>query len=474
MASVVVIGAGISGLAAAHALRQGGHDVTVLEQRWAAGGRIHSERVAGFLMEHGPNTMSTPAAAADALIAELGLAGEQVVRGENARRRYLVRAGVAHGLPGRPLRFFLSDFFSFGGRLRMLAEPFVAPEDGDETLAAFARRRFGEEFLDYVMDPLAAGLYAGEPAQLSISATLPAIKALERRAGSVLGGLLKAHLMRTGKALPLCPRTLFSFRDGLAALPRALAARLTTSLRLGCQVEAVEPAAGCGYRIRVRRGVDGQALKADAVVLALPAYAATRILAPLDPVAAEALSTLAHPPLAVVFLGYPAAAIPHPLDGVGTLIPGVENRDVLAILFSSTLFAGRAPPNHIALTAFVGGARRPELATLAASDLEALVDSEVRDLFGSRAAPCLARVRYWRRGLPQPDLAHAERLRKLRAFETEHPGLAVTGNYLSGVSTAACIDAALAAAGRIGSHLSLCRPTRVADAAQRPIRRSGS
>jgi oxygen-dependent protoporphyrinogen oxidase len=189
------------------------------------------------------------------------------------------------------------------------------------------------------------------------------------------------------------------------------------------------------------------------VVIALPAYAVAPILCRLDLRAAETLAQISHPPLAVVFLGYRAHAVPHPLDGAGVLTPAVEGRDVLGMLFSSTLFAGRAPPGCIALTAFVGGARQPQLALLKPDELQDLAHDEVRRLLGARAAPVLARTRCWRRGLPQPGLDHAQRIAEVAALEGGHPGLFFTGNYFSGVSTVACIRQASGTAQRVEHYL---------------------
>ena len=192
-------------------------------------------------------------------------------------------------------------------------------------------------------------------------------------------------------------------------------------------------------------------MTARSVVVALPAYAAARILAPLSADTGTALGDIAHPPLAVVALGFRAADIAHPLDGLGVLMPKAERRGVLGLLFSSTLFAGRAPDGHVLLTAYVGGARQPELAQLPREALEAL--EEARDLLGAHGTPVFSSVRYWRQGLPQPGLGHERRIEALRTMEAEWPGLFVTGNYISGVSTAACIDAARGTAVRVQRHL---------------------
>ena len=445
MADVVVIGGGISGLTAARLLRGEGHDVAVFDQGDIAGGRMRSERINGFLMEHGANSILGPAPAAEELIAALDLDGEKIARGSAARNRYLVRAGVARALPVDPCGFFMSGFFTVAGRLRLLMEPFATARSDDETIAAFARRRLGREMLDYVMDPLAGGLYAGDPEQLSVSAVFPRLKELERRFGSVILGALRSR----------CKRRLFSFREGLGTLPRVLATQLAGSLYPGHRVEAVRRGPGGRFRVLVRSGAAARLIMADSVVIALPAYAAAEVLGGLDAPLAEALAEIGHPPLSVVFLGYRASAIAHPLDGPGVLMPGVEKRGVLGILFSSTLFPGRAPLHHVALTAFVGGARQPQLALLAPHELAALAQREVRDLLGARAAPEVMRTRQWRRGLPQPGVDHAARLARIAASESEHAGLFLTGNYFSGVSTAACIEQAFSTARRASDFLLL-------------------
>ncbi len=461
MARVIVAGAGISGLTAAYALRNAGHEVMVLDQGRRAGGRMHSEHMAGFLMEYGPNGMRFPAPCAEDLVADLGLAPEAVGRGAGARNRYLVRDGRIHALPMQPLRFFLSGFLSPACRLRLLMEPFVSANHDDETVAEFARRRFGREVLDYLMDPLIAGVCAGDPEQLSVSAVLPHLKRLERVYGSVVLAAIRSRFGAgtRGSACNFEKRALFSFRGGLGVLPQAIARRLADRPFLNQCVESVRRAAGGGFVVTVRERRAMRLLKADSVVIALPAHAAALTVDRLDPGVAETLAQISHPPLAVVFLGYRAQAIEHPLDGAGMLTPAVEGRNVLGMIFSSTLFAGRAPPGHVALTVFVGGARQPQLALLKPGELQDLAHDEARRLLGARAAPLLARTHICRRGLPQPGLDHAQRLARIAAVESEHAGMFLTGNYFSGVSTAACIQQAFDTAQRVTQYLA-ARPAR--------------
>jgi oxygen-dependent protoporphyrinogen oxidase len=449
---IAVIGAGVSGLTAAHALTRAGYDVTVIDQSAVVGGRVHSEAIGGYLLEHGANALVSPAPIADALIEGLALDRERIQRGSEVRHRYLVRNGRVRALSIDPFGFFSSNFFTLYGRLRLLAEPFAPAIAGDETIADFVIRRFGRELLDYVFDPLVGGLYAGDPRQLGVKSVFPHLKRLEHEHGSVIRGAIKARNSGDRSFSPR-NRQLFSFRAGLATLPRALEQTLGNRLALDTKVLRIEPCAGGSFRLHLRDKHHSSTLTASSVILAVPAYAAAPLLAPLDTRTGGALAALQHPPIAVVFLGYARNAVLHPLDGLGVLTPNRERRDVLGLIFSSTLFAERAPRNQVLLTAYVGGARQPELASLGPGTLIALVAKEARELLGARGAPDFARVRYWRHGLPQPGVGHTDVIAGIRLFEERWRGIFITGNYLGGVSTGACIDEATLTAGRVMRHL---------------------
>ena len=451
-ADVLVLGAGLSGLSAAYALQAAGRSVLVLDRRTYAGGRIQSERIDGFLMEHGPASLAGPAPAAENLIARLDLGNARVDKGNDVHHRYLVRDGRVRSLPMNPLGLFLDDFFSFSARLRFLAEPLIARRDEDETISGFVRRRLGREFLDYLFDPLVGGLYSGDPEQLSVEALLPHLKRLERKYGSIVVGA--GIRLLTGKTREMPGhRALFSFRDGMAMLPRALARGLGAAILHGVRVRNIRPGVGDSFVVDAEWAGERSAFRANAVVVALPAYGAAGVLDDIDAGAAAALAAIPHPPLAVVFLGYRAEDVAHPLTGLGYLAPRAEGRPVLGTIFSSTLFPGRAPPGYVALTAFVGGARQPELARLPPDELNALVAHEAGELLGARGAPVVARTRYWMRGLPQYEMGHTAKVETVRRVERTNPGLFVTGNFLAGMSTAVCVEQAMLTARRADAHL---------------------
>jgi protoporphyrinogen/coproporphyrinogen III oxidase len=433
---VAIIGAGISGLVAADDLTRRGHRVVVLERQARPGGNAVSERHAGFLMEHGPSTMNAYIPAALEISRHLGLDNQRQELGDGVRNRYLVNGGGLSAIPMGALGFLSADYLSPMARLRIMGDLFLPHRsDGEEeTVMGFAARRFGREFAERVIDPLVAGLYGGRAAELSVSAIFPKLVALEEKYGSVTLGMM--HRRREGGKMP--GSRLFSWQDGIATLPRRLARRLGDKIRTGVAVRRISSRPG-GFDIHL--GAEG-CLRTKSVVVATQAHVTAQLIAGIDVPGAAAAARIRTPSLAVVFLGFRRQDVAHPLDGLGFLTAEAEGRNVLGAQFGSTMFPGRAPDGHVAVTAYVGGARAPELARLPAPDLIALVGAELRDLIGVAGEPRLARVRHWTVGLPQYEPGHRGRAAALKAAGTRVPGLFLTGNYFAGPSVAACLGVA--------------------------------
>ncbi|MDP6621268.1 MAG: protoporphyrinogen oxidase [Alphaproteobacteria bacterium] len=442
---VAIIGGGISGLATAEELRRRGRSVVVLERQVAAGGKAFSERIGGFLMEHGPSTVGAHVEAATAWSRSLGLEAERSELGPDVRQRYMVAAGRLEGMATHPLSLLTSGYLSLPARLRLLAEV-VLPRGrhDDETVAEFARRRFGREFAERLVDPLVGGIYAGRADEISLRAAFPALYELERQHRSLVLGVA-ARRWRGGR---MPGGRLFSWRDGVATLPRALEQGLGGALRTGVAVQRLERRSR-SFRLLTPEGT----LKAQAVVIATQPHVAAALIETLDPAGAQAAGAVAAPPLAVVYLGYQRRQIEHALDGLGFLAAAGEGRALNGAHFCSTMFAGRAPAGHVALAAYFGGARQPELGRLPADDLVDLARHEFGDLVGARGEPLLARVRHWPRGLPQYGPGHTELVQNLTALPAREPGLFLTGNYLRGPSVAMCLELAGETAAEVDGFL---------------------
>jgi oxygen-dependent protoporphyrinogen oxidase len=436
---VAVIGGGITGLSAAWELCQRGVPVVVFEARSQPGGVMASVRDRDWLVETGPNTLFENSPAITAFLKSLGLDTRRLVASPEANTRYVVRNGRPAALPGTPLAFFTSPFLSVRTKLGVLAEPFRrrGPADRDESVAEFVDRRLGREFLDFVVNPFVAGVYAGDPAALSVRHAFPKLHALERDHGSLIRGALRR---RTATAGP--KGSMVSFPDGLAEIPRALAQKLGSSLRLNHAVTAVRRK-GAAWQVVFDAGDGPVAEDFASVICALPPDALARLPILGVPEAAKLslLGEVPQPAVASVFLGFRREDVTHPLDGFGLLAPAVEKRRILGTLFSSTLFPGRAPEGYVALTTFVGGTRQPELCAQDDAALVAMVQGELADLLGVHGAPVITRVQRWPRAIAQYVVGFQKFKNACYAAEAAAPGLFLGGPCCDGVSLSNCIGA---------------------------------
>jgi len=439
----LVVGAGISGLASAWFLARRGFSVRVLEAASEPGGVMHSVRDGGFLVETGPNSTLARGGAFDEIVRGLGLAPELLAANPAASRRYVVQHGAPVALPGNPLAFLTTPIFSLGAKLRIFTEPFHRRADAEETIAQFVRRRLGPEFLDWAIDPFVSGVYAGDPERLSVRAAVPKIYALEAQHGSLIVGAL-SRLLHGCAGGPQPGGRLVSFRGGMQTLPAAIARELGARVVPGAAVTGLARAGG-GWIVQAA----GREHRARQVVLALPAHAAAKLLEPLSAPAARELAAIVYAPIAAVGLGFRRAQIRHALDGFGVLIPRRENRKTLGVLFSSTLFPGRAPEGHALLTAFIGGARHPGIAQADDESVIAQMLADLRSLLDIEGAPVMTRVTRWARAIPQYELGHLERLARLDSALAALPGLHLRANYRDGISVADCVQNAQALATRI-------------------------
>jgi oxygen-dependent protoporphyrinogen oxidase len=455
MAAVAVVGAGVAGLTAAYRLKRSGIRVVVYEASDRAGGVILTERREGYLAELGPNSLMAGGAAAGVL-SQLGLDGSLVEAQRDARKRYIVRKSRLVALPTSPSQLLTTRLLSNGAKLAIFGEPLVEPGDSpmEESVATFVRRRFNQEVLDYVANPFIAGIFAGDPEQLSARHALPRLHDLEHTHGSVVKAL--GRMMQAGRGEPGSPpgpgQGLISFAGGLGEIPDAFARELRSEIRFKAPVT------------QLRRGPKGWTVSAayqaselyDGVIYAAPAHCADDVdLGFEGGDRLKTLTSIAHPPVAVLALGFRREDVAHRLDGFGFLVPDVERRNVLGVIFSSTVFPGRAPAGHVLLTVFVGGVRNPDLANADLSTLTARVLDDLRLLLGVRGEPAFRAFHLWPKAIPQYALSYGRFKEIMDEAERRNPALGLTGSYREGVAVGEVIAAADQVAERIAAQVGM-------------------
>jgi len=441
---VVIIGGGISGLAAARsaletATNSGTEiEVVVLERDPVVGGKARTRRRDGWLIEGGPagyleDPDTTPTM--QRLVAAAGMSADVLLASDASRRRFIARDGKPREVRPNPLRLVTGGVLGAGGAARMLFEPFVRPRtaSGDESVFDFAARRIGRQAAERLVAPMMLGIFAGDARRISLLGAFPRLAALEREHGSLLRGMLaRRRESRGGPAGPAGRLT--SFREGMQSLPAALAARGGFAVRTRATVHAIEPAPKGGWFVRYWE--NPEALRADAVVFACEAWAAAELLTQLAPGAANVLREIVYPPVIAVSLGYGPEARSRFPRGFGCLIPRDEGIRSLGCVWDSALFDARAPKNHVLVRVLLGGAVDASIDAL--TDEEALVTArrDVERLFAPGANPVTMEVVRWSRAIPQYAVGHPAVVARVQEDIARLPGLLIAGNALHGVAFA--------------------------------------
>lgn len=443
---VVVIGAGIAGLATAYYLRKQGAEVTILERDTTAGGAVRSiMREDKYLLELGPNAFLASADPITKLARELSIDSLIVGSEERSRNRYIYKKGKMHSLPMGPLAFLKSGLLSFSGKMRLFAEPLVRSKSvPSETLASFVTRRGGKDILNSLVDPFVSGVWAGDASELEVESVLPKLVEIERECGSVIKGMKKFSGGSTRRGL-------FSFRWGMGTLTARLEEELKNRMRLGLAAESVERKADETWKIKFSGW--HSAIEADAIVIAAPAHAAAKLILPLDAKMFSYLSAISYASLAVVHTVFREKDISQKLDGFGVLIPRGENIRMLGSIWSSALFPGRCPKGEVLLTNFVGGASDPGLIDLSDEEIIGEVEKGLGKAMGISTKPTFTYLKRWSQAIPQYTVGHKDRLSAIRARLDGLLGLFLVGSYFAGVSVSDTIAHARGEVDRIAEYI---------------------
>lgn len=489
---IAVIGGGISGLSAANRLLEllPQAELTLFDASSRLGGVIETLDQGDFLVERSADSFITKAPWGIELCRRLAMADQLLPTNQSLRRAMVVFRGRLQPVPDgffvmspRKLAPMLStSVLSLRGKLRMLVEPFVPPRQlhdvvsalgriDDESVASFVRRRLGREVFDRLVQPLLSGIYTADPSKLSMASTMPEFLEYERTHGSLLRATLSRklpmavrHADENGRydaeyrQLPLAEQDasgarygmFVSPRTGLGAMVRALEARLAHStVRRGTRIVEVSGLEDGTWKLTLDANQASEFF--DAVIVAVPAYAAAALLARSARLLASELQAIPYAGCAVVSLGFDESQLATPVNSFGFVVPQVEGRRIIATSFASAKFPGRSPAGAVLARTFVGGALQPHLLRRDDSELKALVIDELHDLLGFRGEPALVDIARWPRSMPQYHVGHLDRVERIERLASELPNLALAGNAYRGVGIPQCIQSGEQAAEKIAA-----------------------
>ena len=456
---VVIVGGGISGLAAAeHLTRQEPRPrVTLLEASTRLGGHIRTERRDGFVMEAGPDVLLAAKPAAIELARRVGIGDRLIGTSPRARGSYiwtghgLVRMpeGMTGLVPSRARPFITTSLLTPADKLRVGIEYFIPPrrDEADESVESFVVRRLGKGMYERFAEPLLSGISAGDGSRLSMATMFPQLRALERDHGGLVRGMLASRRAAPQRSNGGAPASAFlSFPGGLTELVDAVTRTIDSRGRTGEPAELRTSAAvrtiardvaGDGFVLEL---FTGERIVADAVLIAAPAFAASRLLEQLDASLSQRLAEIEYESTATVSLAFGSARVPRPLDATGYVVPRHLGRPVLACTWASAKFEHRAPQGYSLFRVFLGGAKRPIPDQASDEDLRELAIREMRDVMDIRSTPVLCRVDRFDRAMPQYHVGHLDRVATIQSLAAEIPGLHLAGAAYGGVGIPDCVS----------------------------------
>lgn len=436
---VLVLGAGISGLATAYWLKKEGFNVKILERNDEPGGAMETINENGFLIDFGPNSglETTPLIAQ--LAEEIGIQDQMIYANEAANIRYILKNNQLMPLPTSPQAFLKTNLFSAKAKLRLMAEPFIGKSNDGyyQSMSEFVVRRLGQEFLDYAIDPFVSGVFAGDPSKLSVKSAFPKLYRLEEIYGGLIKGTIKgARERKKNKEKSKQSAKMFSFRNGMQTFPKAISNQLS-DIEYNTQLKKIEKLSK-GFKVYYSKNGEEKSIETEKLLSTIPAYVLSSLIN-FDDNLKSHLNDIYYPPVMVLYLGFDKKDINRELDGFGYLIPSKEKKSYLGAIWSSTIFPNRAEQDKASFTLFIGGARSPHLFE---SDTNKLIDkviNEFKQATSISGDPVIMRHKLWNKAIPQYNIGYIEHERYFEQFEKENKGFFLSGNYRGGISVGDCV-----------------------------------
>lgn len=437
MAEVAILGAGLRGLYIAYELEKQGHKCTVFESSHHIGGALVSTRhPSGFLTEDGAHTLLVNSEKVDTLIHELNALNNQVVQADSEKlNRFILRNNRLNPLQPKPLALLKTPLLSAKAKCQLFAEIFRKNQviHSDISLYDFFAKHFGTECADYLLDPFIAGTYAGDPKKLSAKHTFPKLVKASESNGSIIRSLSSKKNRFKNKII--------SFKEGLVQLPITLSQTLKQKPLTDARLLEINQENG-GWKIQFQIGEDRpQNIIFDAVYSTIPAHK-NHTLPLLESAKSDLpdFSSVEHPPVTVLSLGFRSDQFKKPLSGFGYLIPSKEKQDYLGVLFTSSIFENRAPKNHTLITVFIGGSRNPSMASLSESELISKLYPKIQKCLEIEGLPCFSYSRYWDHSIPQYTINYDTVINQIHSFEEKRTNFFLSGNYRNGIALGDCFS----------------------------------
>jgi oxygen-dependent protoporphyrinogen oxidase len=435
---VIVLGAGLTGLTTSYYLNKTGLKIKVIDIKPQIGGVISTHEKNGFLFEEGPNTGIIGSTEIAELFEELQPECQIEYGNKNMSKRFILHKAKWQPLPAGLKQAITTPLFSFSDKLKILGEPFRSPgKDENETLADLVKRRMGQSFLDYAIDPFILGVYAGDPSYLVTKYALPKLYNLEQSYGSFIGGSLRKSFKKKTEAEKKVTRKIFTIVGGLGKLTNTLYQKIgTEKFELGAtavQIKKLEK----GFKINLTDSKN-QSLEFTSakVITTIPAFNLHEALPFVGEKLVAKVQNVYYAPVVEVAIGFNEWK-GIPLDGFGGLIPYKEDRNLLGVMYMSSLFENRAPKGGALISVFIGGARKPGLTQLSDDEIKALVKREFKELMGvSDFNPDLFELSWHLRAIPQYGKESKERFEAVDVIQNTHKGLLIGGNLQGGIGMA--------------------------------------